>query len=149
MDEYRSIENLSKFNAVNIDRVDYPAPKELLYKSVLNAAIGELEVENGQWYRLPCVDYLEALQEKQNLVRDYRITLFINYKLYFRREVHSLPFSIDDNNGCHGKPSPQLKFGHYDAQIALHYTFPLPYDRNRLLLGSNYVAFNRKYLIVR
>ena len=47
MDKYRSIENLSKFNAVNIDRVDYPAPKELLYKSVLNAAIGELEVENG------------------------------------------------------------------------------------------------------
>ena len=143
------IDQMSKNQSRMVCKTSYTVGKEQLYKSVLIQAFGEIDVRDGWWFRLPCVDYSEALQEKQKLVRDYRITLFINYKLYFRRKVHSLPFSIDDNNGCHGKPSPQLKFGHYDAQTALHYTFPLSYDRNRLLLGSNYVAFNRKYLIVR
>ena len=34
-----------------------------------------------------------------------------------------------------GKPSPQLKFGYYNARIALRYTIPLPYYHIRLLLA--------------
>ena len=44
------------------------SPKELLYKSVLNAAIGELDVENGFWYRLPSIDYSKALKEHTHLI---------------------------------------------------------------------------------
>ena len=58
------------------------------------------------------------------------MTLFVNYKLYFRRKVHFTPFMLDDKYGCHGENLSTEKIGYYDAQIELCCAVPLTYHRN-------------------
>ena len=58
------------------------------------------------------------------------ITIFVNYKLYFRRKVHFTPFMLDDKYGCHGENLSTEKIGYYDAQIELCCAVPLTYHRN-------------------
>ena len=66
------------------------------------------------------------------------ITSSINYNQYFRIKVHLKPLNLifrsNENMDVVGKTSLRLKFGHFDAQIALRYAVPLFHNHNQSLL---------------
>ena len=62
------------------------------------------------------------------------ITLFVNYKLYFRRKVYFTPFMLNYKYGYYEKNSLQLKFSYYNTKNSFIYSFPLSNNYNQLLI---------------